>query len=163
MSIAFLVIFVIASELIYAIAVQQDSGYNPYPFGVAIFSKILHAILLGMSIWYLGWLFGVILFACHMFGIIHGVIGWVLLIPSLLVKDNMYSSLKLMQFELNMLFPMGIIALIFWIVSLFITPYEALKNYIATDLTILIIPAIVAAICFVLRFIVLSCVNKNKI
>lgn len=62
MKILFIVIFVLSSQLIHSVAVDQENGYNPYKFGATTFCILQHPLLLITSIFYLGWLWGIILF-----------------------------------------------------------------------------------------------------
>ena len=69
MELLFLIFFVLSSQLIHSVAMDQQTGFNPYPFGTTIFCLLQHPLLLIMSIFYLGWLWGIVLFLCHLFGI----------------------------------------------------------------------------------------------
>lgn len=118
MKILFIVIFVLSSQLIHSVAVDQENGYNPYKFGATTFCILQHPLLLITSIFYLGWLWGIILFFCHLFGVLNMTVSWVLDIPLLLLKnsDKFESFLKI---KVTLLPFMFIILLIFTIASFF--------------------------------------------
>ena len=123
MKILFIVIFVLLSQLIHSVAVDQENGYNPYKFGATTFCILQHPLLLITSIFYLGWLWGIILFLCHLFGVLNMTVSWVLDIPLLLLKnsDKFESFLKI---KVTLLPFMFIILLIFTIASFFFVKFR---------------------------------------
>lgn len=148
----YIIIFILSSHLIHMVAVDQQSVYNPYPFGTTFFCIIQHPLLLIMSIYYLGWLWGIVLFLCHIFGIIHATVSWVLSIPRLITNDH-NKLLRIMKRNIAMLIPMFIIVLVFTIVSFFVADYECLLTYLYNHTSVLICTIVIIVVLSITRII----------
>lgn len=137
MEILFIVVFILSSQLIHSVAVDQENGYNPYKFGATTFCILQHPLLLITSIFYLGWLWGIAIFLCHLFGIINLTVSWVLDIPLLLLKnsDKFENFLKL---KVTLLPYMFIILLVFTIASFFLSSFESLLFILQSETAILV-------------------------
>ncbi len=160
MQILFIIIFVISSQLIHSVAVDQQTGYNPYPFGTTLFCLLQHPILLVASIFYLGWLWGVVFFLCHLFGIIHITVSWIFDIPTLLAKD-VNELVRFMKLKISLLAPMLIIVLVFTIISLFIGEFKSLLITLQNNPPLIIIAVIVIGLLSISRLIVVKNTNDE--
>ena len=160
MLVLYVVIFILSSQIIHAVAVNQQTGFNPYPLGSTLLCMIQHPLLLTMSIYYLGWLWGIAIFLCHFFGIVHMTVSWVFSIPTLLAKD--YDRIiQIKEIELALLSPMFIIVLVFTVVSFFVAQYKSLLLFLQNNISILIISSIVIVILSIARIIVAKKVSSN--
>ena len=135
MLIAFVVIFLLSSFWIKAIAVDQQMGYNPFLFGTDLFCIITRLILLVMCIWYLGWIAGIIVSVLDFFGIISACFSWFLNLPFLAYK-NIEEMHKKMRFKLSMLPVVLIVCLVFTIVSFFTTRFASLFDFFVKNIFI---------------------------
>lgn len=160
MVVAFLIIFLYASSLLYSIALNQQIGYNPYPFGTAIFSIIFQGLLIVLSIWYCGWLFGILVFLFHLLGLFRLTITWVFDIPNVLAKTDA-QLLKSMKLQFALLTPMLLITAIFTIMSFFLSEFGALKEIVRQDITYIIVIAIAMTILAILRVIFIKALEKR--
>lgn len=160
MSIAFSILFVIASELTVQVATDQQLRKIPYPFGATILCYAIHLILLITSIWYCGWLFGILLFLSEFFTIIHLMIGWILAIPKLFIKHEK-QALNWAQWEVAFLTPILIIILGFCTTSFFVVPYGSLYAEAITHPYTLIILGTVFAICGLARILISKKLHNN--
>ena len=160
MKILFIVIFVLSSQLIHSVAVDQENGYNPYKFGATTFCILQHPLLLITSIFYLGWLWGIILFLCHLFGVLNMTVSWVLDIPLLLLKisDKFESFLKI---KVTLLPFMFIILLIFTIASFFLSSFESLLVVLQNETAILVGILIGIAILSIARLVLVKTVIEK--
>lgn len=158
MELLFLIFFILSSQLIHSVATDQQTGFNPYPFGTTIFCLLQHPFLLVISIFYLGWLWGIVLFLCHLFGIVHMTISWVLDMPALFAKD-FDKLLKFMKFKIAMLAPMLIVILVFTVVSFFTSDFKALLVFLQNNPTVVIGAAAVITLLSISRLIVARKVN----
>lgn len=156
----FLFIFILSSHLIHVVAVDQRSGYNPYPFGTTFFCIIQHPLLLIMSIYYLGWVWGIVLFLCHLFGIIHMTVSWILSIPRLITNDYI-KHLQIMKRNVALLTPMFVVVLIFAIVSFFVAEYKCLLTYLQNHTTILVYAIVVILVLSIARVVVAKKVSDD--
>ncbi|MBQ9929636.1 MAG: hypothetical protein IJO72_02515 [Oscillospiraceae bacterium] len=161
MELLFLIFFILSSQLIHSVASDQQTGFNPYPFGATIFCLLQHPLLLIMSIFYLGWLWGIVLFLCHLFGIVHMTISWVLDIPTLLAKD-FDKLIKFMKFKIALLAPMLIVILVFTVVSFFVSDFMALLVLLQNNPTEIIGAAAVIILLSISRLIVAKKVNDAE-
>lgn len=149
----FVVIFILSSHLIHTVAVDQRTGYNPYPFGTTTLCILQHPMLLTMSIFYLGWIWGIMFFLCHLFGIIHMTISWIFSIPRLIIND--YNKLlRIMKSNVALLTPMLIIVLIFTILSFFTAEFKSLLTFFQNHNSVLIGAIVVVIILSIVRIIV---------
>ena len=130
MAIAFLVLYILSSHLVHAVAVDQQNGFNPYPFGTTIFCMLYHPLLLVSGIYYLGWLFGILLFLAHLFGIIHATVSWIFDIPSLYFINDKDRLLKYQKAKINLLFPLIVVNLVFTVVSFFVADFKSLFYFL---------------------------------
>lgn len=161
MLLLFVVIFILSSQLIHAVAVDQRSGFNPFPFGTSILCILQHPLLLVMSIFYLGWVWGPVLFLCHLFGILHMTVSWVLDIPTLLAKD--YRQLqRLIKTKIALLTPMLIIVLGFTVTSFFVADFKSLFAFLANNTSVLIGAICIAAALSIARLIVVKRVSDSQ-
>ncbi len=160
MQILFVVFFVLSSQLIHSVAVDQHNGYNPYPFGSTILCLLQHPILLTMSIFYLGWLWGIVLFLCHLFGIIHITVSWIFNIPMLLAKD-LNKLVGFMKLEIALLTPMLIIILVFTIVSFFVVEFKSLLMILQNNTSLVIGAIVVIVLLSLSRLVVAKKVNDE--
>ena len=161
MELLFLIFFVLSSQLIHSVAMDQQTGFNPYPFGTTIFCLLQHPLLLIMSIFYLGWLWGIVLFLCHLFGIVHMTISWIFDMPTLLAKD-FDKLMKFMKFKIGMLAPMLIAILAFTIISFFVCDFKALLVLLQNNPPIVISAAVVIILLSISRLIVAKNVNDEE-
>lgn len=160
MSIAFLILFVITSELTVQVATAQQQRIIPYPFGATILCYAIHLILLITSIWYCGWLLGILLFLSEFFTIIHLMIGWVLAIPKLFIKYEK-QALNWARWEVAFLTPALIIILGFCATSFFIVPYGSLYDEAFAQPYTLIVLGTVFAICGIARALIFKKIQTN--
>lgn len=159
MLIAFVVIFLLSSFWIKAIAVDQQMGYNPFLFGTDLFCIITRLILLAMCIWYLGWIAGIIVSVLDFFGIISGCFSWFLNLPFLSYK-SIEEMHKKMRFKLSMLPIVLIVCLVFTIVSFFTTRFASLYDFFAENIFVLFILMAVAIVSNIFRIAVMKSFQK---
>ena len=159
MLIAFVVIFLLSSFWIKAIAVDQQMGYNPFLFGTDLFCIITRLILLVMCIWYLGWIAGIIVSVLDFFGIISGCFSWFLNLPFLAYK-SIEEMHKKMRFKLSMLPIVLIVCLVFTIVSFFTTRFASLYDFFAENIFVLFILMAVAIVSNIFRIAVMKSFQK---
>ena len=161
MQFLFVILFVLSSQLIHSVASDQQTGFNPYPFGTTIFCLLQHPFLLIMSIFYLGWLWGIVLFLCHLFGIVHMTVSWVLDIPTLLAKD-FEKLMRFMKLKIALLAPMLIAILVFTVVSFFVSNFKSLLVVLQNNTAIAIGTVIVIIVLSISRLIVAKKVNEME-
>ena len=159
MLVAFVVLFVLSSQLIHAVAVDQNNGFSPYPFGATILCMLMHPILFAMSVFYLGWLWGIVLFLLHLFGIIHMTISWVCELPTLLTH-NPELVIRYIRFKVLLLTPMLATILIFTIVSFCFGESKSLLILLQNNPKIIINSAIIVVLLSAFRLIVARLVDK---
>lgn len=160
MEIAFVIIFILASHLIYSVASDQRTGFNPYPFGTTILCLLLHPLLLTLSIWYLGWIWGIVIFLCHLFGLIHATVSWILELPTLLAKTER-QVFGFMKLKIGLLTPMLIVTLVFTILSFFMSHFKSLFYLLGENIAYIITIAVVAVVGGIVRaFVSKSFSNK---
>jgi len=153
MDILFIIVFVLASQLVHSVAVDQQTGYNPYPFGTTIFCLFLHPLLLTLCVWYLGWLWGILIFLCHLFGIIHMTVSWIFDIPTLLAK-NTKQLINFMKLKIAILTPMVVVTLFFTILSFLVTDYKSLFYLLSQNISYIVIAGIVVTVFSIIRLFV---------
>ena len=162
MSVAFIILFCIASQLIHSIASDQQNGYNPYPFGSTFFCLITHPILLVSCVWYLGWIVGIIAFLCHFFGILHMAFSWILDFP-IFFMNKPSQIVQYMRLKIGLLPIVSFALLVFTIASFFTTTFKTLYYTLLGHTTYIIIVIITVAVCSVLRIVVLkSLLGKSR-
>lgn len=159
MTMLFVILFLLSSQLIHSVAIDQQQGINPYPFGTWIFCSLLHVLLLVSAIFYLGWLWGIILFLVHLFGVLDLTIMWILNIPVFFIKEDR-QIFTLATVRRNLLFPLLLANLIFTIVSFFIADYQALFHFLNDIPYSLVIILAVAAFFSIPRFIIMKLTSK---
>lgn len=159
MLVAFVVLFVLSSQLIHSIAVDQRSGFSPYPLGSTILCMLMHPILFAMSVFYLGWLWGIVLFLLHLFGIIHMTISWVCELPTLLTR-NPELVIGYMRFKVLLLTPMLVTILVFIIVSFLCGEFESLLILLQNNPKIIINSTIIVVLLSAFRLVVARLVDK---
>ena len=162
MEVLFSILFVLTAHLVHSVAVDQQNGFNPYPFGTTIFCIAQHPLLLVSSIYYLGWLWGSVLFLAHIFGIVHGTVSWILDIPVFLVQNDR-QLFRFLRLKINLL-PFALLAnIVFTVSSFFIADFESLLSFFCGNPEILIVIAIAVTILSVARIVVakLSVQNSN--
>lgn len=150
MDILFVIVLVYASHLVRAVAVDQQTGYNPNPFGTTIFCLFLHLLLLTLCIWYLGWIWGILIFMCHLFGIIHMTISWIFDVPGLLAK-NTKQLIGFMKLKVAILTPMVIVTLFFAILSFFVVDHKSLFYLLSENTFYIVVAGIVAVVFGIIR------------
>jgi hypothetical protein len=159
MIVAFVVLFLISSQLVHSVANDQQLGFKPYYFGVMLCSILLNIVLLVSCIWYFGFLFGILIFILHIFGIVHASVSWVLSIPFLFyrslqkIERHMYRKVAWYPFVL-------VSNLAFLIVSFFLTEFKSLHTLIYTNYYVTISFLIIPIVGFILRIIVVSFIKK---
>jgi hypothetical protein len=161
MLIAFVLIFLLSSFWIKAIAVDQQMGYNPFLFGTDLLCIVTRLILLVMSIWYLGWIAGIIISVLDFFGIISACFTWFLNLPFLTYK-SVEEMHKKMKFKLSMLPIILIVCLAFTIVSFFTTRFASLYDFCAENIFILFVLAGVAIVSNILRIVVMKSFQQGE-
>lgn len=161
MELLFLIFFILSSQLIHSVASDQQTGFNPYPFGATIFCLLQHPFLLIMSIFYLGWLWGIVLFLCHLFGIVHMTVSWIFDIPTLLAKD-FDKLMRFMKLKIALLAPMLIAILVFTVVSFFVSNFKSLLFVLQNNTSIAIGTVIVIIVLSISRLIVAKKVNETE-
>lgn len=160
MEVVFLILFVTSSQLIHSIAVDQQQGFNPYPFGTTIFCIMLHPMLLISSIFYLGWLWGSALFLCHLFGILHCTVSWIFDIPVLLTTS--YQKLiKMQRIKIGLLVPTILANAIFTVTSFFTSNFKSLLRFLYRNTTAVVVSVIIVIVLSVLRIFVSNKVAKS--
>ena len=160
MEIIFIALFIISSQLIHSVAVDQQQGFNPYPFGTTICCLMIHPFLLVTSIFYMGWLWGIILFLCHLFGILHGTVSWVLDIPELLTTDEQ-KFFEILKLKISLLGPVIIANIIFTIATFFVSDFKSVIDFLDGNTNAIIVTAIIIAVLSVLRLIVSAKISKG--
>jgi hypothetical protein len=155
MIIAYLVILIIGSELQYSISVLSSMKLMPYQFGINFFSIVFYIFALASSIWYCGWIVGIIIFLLCLFGIIHGTLSWILSVPFLNVNVQ-----KEATFLARIWGAFPIAAIIFQIVSFFITSFQSITSTSFWSFQSLIIVLIIMIVGFVIRFFYAKHVKK---
>ena len=160
MEIVFVILFILSSQLVHSVAVDQQTGFNPYPFGTTLSCMAYHPLLLISAIFYLGWIWGIVLFLAHFFGIIHATISWVLDIPELLI-NNEKRFLGFLRLKLCLLGPVLLANLIFTVSSFFIVDFESLLSLFQGNPGSLIVIAIVVSILSAARVVVTKWIAQN--
>lgn len=155
----FVVLFLLSSQLIRSVAIDQQQGINPYPFGTWVFTVALHILLLASSIFYLGWVWGIILFLTHLLGVLDLTVMWILNIPLLFIKDPRH-FLTLATVKRNSLFPFLIVDLIFTIASFIVSDYKALFHFLRDIPYSLVVILAVAFSFSIPRFIIMKLISK---
>lgn len=154
MKVLFITIFIFASQLIRSVALDQQNGFNPYPFGTTIFCLAFHPLLLTSCIWYLGWIWGILIFICHLFGILHMTFTWLLELPIILTVKTDRQLLKVMKLKIGLLWPTLIITLVFMIFSFFLSEFKSLLYLFTNRPIFLIISVAIILISSIVRIIV---------
>lgn len=148
----FIILYVLANELTYMIAVHQQMGLcrHIWAGSACWINRILIAI---PCVWYCGWVVGLVLIAFALFGLLHATIGWVLNIPTLKIDDE-NTIIKQTSLECAFLLPMNIICLAFSILSFFLVPFKTAIQVFGSTANIIITVAILV-VGFLVRSIVL--------
>lgn len=150
--VVFLILYVLANELTYMIAVHQQMGFCQHisAGGLCWTNRVIMAI---PCVWYCGWILGIVLIAFALFGLLHATIGWVLIIPTLNIDDE-YKIIRHTDMECGLLIPMNIICVVFAIASFFLAPFRSAIQVLGSTTTIIVVLSALA-IGFVARGIVL--------
>ena len=160
MAIVFLVLFIVSSQLIHSVAVDQQQGFNPYPFGTTILCIILHPLLLISSIFYLGWIIGIAVFLCHLFGLLHCTVSWILDIPELLT-NNFNQLLSIKKFKIGLLTPILLANIVFTVASFFVSEFKSVFYLFYGNIPAIIVTSIVVITLSVIRIIVAKHISKE--
>ena len=160
MEILFVILFLLISHLIRSIAIDQQQGFNPYPFGTWIFSVLHHILLFVSAVFYLGWLWGIVLFLAHLFGIVDFTFTWILNLPILFIKEDK-KIISIARLKQNLLFPLLIVNLIFSILSFFVSNFKALFYSLTSIPYSLAIILLVAVIFSIPRIIIMRRTSKS--
>lgn len=157
--IIFIVLYLLANELTYMIAVHQQMGLcrHVWAGGVCWINRIIMAI---PCVWYCGWIVGLILIAFAIFGIHHMTVGWVLALPSLFVEDER-TIITHTELECGLLLPLTLVCLIFVILSFIFTPFKSAIDILGSTTSLIVIIAILV-VGFIVRGIVLRNITKNQ-
>ena len=155
MEILFVILFLLSSELVHSVAIDQQQGYNPYPFGTWIFCMLLHILLLTSAIFYLGWMWGIILFCAHFFGVLNFTVTWVLNIPILFVKKPSQLH-QLLRLKLNLLFPFLLINLAFTVASFLVSDFKLLFYELSETPYSLVVMLCIAVVFSIPRLIIMK-------
>ena len=133
----FIILYVLANELTYMVAVHQQMGYCQHISAgdLCWTNRIIMAI---PCVWYCGWLIGIALFAFSLFGLLHATIGWVLTIPTLNIDDE-YRIIRHTDMECGLLIPTDIICLVFTLLSFFMAPFRSAIQVLGSTNMILVI------------------------
>lgn len=146
MSIAFVVIFLVADWLIHISAANYESGMIDYRVTTYI-CLLTQLLLIVPIIWYLGWIAGILFAAFSFFQGMYITIGWAFSLPSFFLG----SPYRWAYYELVALIPAQIIIVVFTIVSFFVTKFGCLYTFISKN-TIVLLPVLAAmAIGFAVR------------
>lgn len=148
----FIVLYVLANELTYMIAVHQQMGLCRHIWAGS-FCWINRIFIAIPCVWYCGWIVGFVLIAFALFGLLHATIGWVLNIPTLNINDEA-TVIKQTNLECAFLLPMNILCLVFLVLSFFLVPFKSAIQVLGSTTNIIIIAAILV-VGFLVRLIVL--------
>lgn len=148
-------------ELLYMVATHQQMGILPYPCGSTVICYFTHFVLLVTNIWYWGWIVGIVLSVCEIFCLIHSSVGWVLEIPTLNLLSEK-NILKLVRFEVAVLTSVSLLALVFCVVSFFISPFSSGLHMVKDNPIIIVVFAAVVVVLSVVRVFVSKHVSSNN-
>ena len=152
----FLVLYVLANELTYMVAVHQQMGLCQH-ISAGDLCWINRVIMAVPCVWYCGWILGIVLIAFALFGLLHATIGWVLTIPTLSIDDE-YKMIQHTDMECGLLIPTNIICVLFGILSFFLTTFKSAIQVLGSTSTIIVIGSVLV-IGFIARGIVLRKVS----